>query len=277
MLDGVSVLTTEKSIADHGISIATQSDCAAWRVVVDGEFCRAWEQGETMIAAIEPESVTQPPGAELRKSLAVAAGSGLPLTATKVIEHVAPTTVDAVAVGEVEIENLDVDKLANFETAAGGVSVVDSIELPTLPALDLMPESAPAAPITVSFAPVAEPVIEVTVVEPVRVAAKPARKVAKSRSVNSPEAGIYFVIGSFRNHDNAMVLAGRYERFVPEVLAAKLDGAPVYRVVVGPIADGREKTAHRRLSLAGLVDTWAIRVIPGDWQLASAIIGSRVR
>ena len=87
-----------------------------------------------------------------------------------------------------------------------------------------------------------------------------------------PQAGVYYVIASFRNYANAQGFASRYERLVPDVLASKLDGAPVYRVVVGPASDGGERSLHRRVAAAGLRDTWAIRVVPGDWRLARSVI-----
>ena len=39
-LDGVSFLTTQKSITDHGISMVTRQDCALWRGVAEGAVCR---------------------------------------------------------------------------------------------------------------------------------------------------------------------------------------------------------------------------------------------
>jgi len=39
-LDGLSLLTTEKSITDHGISMVAQQDCALWRGVSEGSVCR---------------------------------------------------------------------------------------------------------------------------------------------------------------------------------------------------------------------------------------------
>ena len=64
---------------------------------------------------------------------------------------------------------------------------------------------------------------------------------------------------------------------VPAVLAAKLDGTPVYRVVVGPTVPGREKYLHRRIAKMGLRDTWAIQVQPDDWSIASRVIEHAAR
>jgi len=39
-LDGFSLLTTKKSLTDHGISALAQQDCALWRGVTEGSVCR---------------------------------------------------------------------------------------------------------------------------------------------------------------------------------------------------------------------------------------------
>lgn len=38
-LDGVSYVVSKKSVADHGISIVMQQDCALWRGVTEGRIC----------------------------------------------------------------------------------------------------------------------------------------------------------------------------------------------------------------------------------------------
>jgi hypothetical protein len=83
-----------------------------------------------------------------------------------------------------------------------------------------------------------------------------------------PTKGIYFVIGSSRNPDNAKRLIDRNPNLSPAVLSAKLVGTNVYRVVVGPVPNGREKPLHRALSHNSFSYTWAIRVDPSDWCFA---------
>ena len=51
-LDGLLFITTEKTMADHGVSIAVQRDCAMLRVVTEGAFCRDYI-GETTVAVLE--------------------------------------------------------------------------------------------------------------------------------------------------------------------------------------------------------------------------------
>ena len=42
ILDGVSLVATQKSVTDHGISIVAQQDCALFRGFTDGYICRTW-------------------------------------------------------------------------------------------------------------------------------------------------------------------------------------------------------------------------------------------
>ena len=46
-LDGVSFVVSKKSVANHGISIVVQQDCALWRGVTEGRFC--YPDGEATI------------------------------------------------------------------------------------------------------------------------------------------------------------------------------------------------------------------------------------
>jgi hypothetical protein len=83
-----------------------------------------------------------------------------------------------------------------------------------------------------------------------------------------PTKGIYFVIDSFRNPDGLKRLIDGNLKLSPAVLSAKLAGINVYRFVVGPVPNGREKSLHRALAHNGFSDTWAIRVDPSDWRFA---------
>lgn len=56
MADGVSYVTTDKSLADHGISALTAQDCAIHRILTDGNVCHIVAQDE--IAAVQPPPPT---------------------------------------------------------------------------------------------------------------------------------------------------------------------------------------------------------------------------
>lgn len=50
-LDGISYMLTEKSVADHGISMLAQKDCAVLRGLMEsGEFCRDFDDTATVLA-----------------------------------------------------------------------------------------------------------------------------------------------------------------------------------------------------------------------------------
>ena len=45
VIDGISFLVTEKSVADHGVSLVAQKDCAMWRGFKGEAFCREDSEG----------------------------------------------------------------------------------------------------------------------------------------------------------------------------------------------------------------------------------------
>ncbi|MEX2449632.1 MAG: SPOR domain-containing protein [Rhodospirillales bacterium] len=49
-IDGISLLTTEKSVSDHGISTVAQRDCALWRVFKGESVCREPAGGSVQVA-----------------------------------------------------------------------------------------------------------------------------------------------------------------------------------------------------------------------------------
>ena len=58
-LDGLSVLTTQKTMTDHGISMVTNQDCALWRGVVEGTVCRG---GAPVTVIVERDNVVEDGG-----------------------------------------------------------------------------------------------------------------------------------------------------------------------------------------------------------------------
>jgi hypothetical protein len=269
-LDGLSYLATEKSLTDHGISMVAQKDCVIFRGITDGEVCRNWDDAATLVAdaghvAQSPQLVTKSPSVRIGYSTGVQ--SDIPPLSTELDDSLP-----------------NVEMLANFDTAAGSAETVDQEpSFATRPLKTIQAQPKPSMPIvakrqkkraTPKALPVALKALPVTAmaelpIPPMRVTTSVRMAAVTSQE---PVAGIYYVIGSFRNYANARGLAERYEGLVPEVLAAKLDGAPVFRVVVGPIAEGREKAVYRQVAHAGVRDSWAIRVVAGDWLLARQVI-----
>jgi hypothetical protein len=273
-LDGISYLATEKSMTDHGLSMVIEQDCALLRGLTEGSVCKDWDDSGVLVADANTSEPDLPVIATTSTRIGFANGiqSDIPPLNTEIDQGAMP----------------NVEALANFDTAAG-------------PSEDMaMPEASVTRPLApVRATAVVNKPMPVTELVSVKLTTKPVAKLPLSLPVtaiaelpispipqvavptalrfaatthNEPVAGIYYVIGSFRNYGNAQTFVGRHEGLVPEVLAAKLDGAPVYRVVVGPVGAGKERSVYRRVARAGLRDSWAIRVVPGDWQLAHKVI-----
>lgn len=275
-LDGISYLATDKSMTDHGLSMVAQQDCALLRGLTEGSVCKNWDDAATLVADAggdgpERLAVTPP---TVRIGYAASAHSDIPPLNTD-IDDAMP----------------NVEMLANFDTAAGSDERVQAPPRQAMrPELTPAPKAvrarikttlkaaAPMRPRTVTprRQTVSLPVTAMAELPIPAVAPSTALRFAATAR-DEPVAGVYYVIGSFRNFINARSFAGQYEQLVPEVLAAKLDGAPVYRVVVGPVRSGREKSVYRRVATAGLKDSWAIRVVPGDWLLARRVIERKRR
>jgi cell division protein FtsN len=57
-IDGISLLATKKSLTDHGISMATQKDCALWRGIKGDEICSTYgDSGTIAVAAADTAGI----------------------------------------------------------------------------------------------------------------------------------------------------------------------------------------------------------------------------
>lgn len=100
-VDGLLFVSTEKTMADHGVSIALQRDCAMLRAVTEGAYCR----DDVGVAAVAVLDLPQPEndGAETAATM---------VDAGKVVASVAEINAK---------ETNAALELASFETAAGDI------------------------------------------------------------------------------------------------------------------------------------------------------------
>ncbi len=247
-LDGVSYLFTEKSVADHGISVLAQKDCAVLRGLLDpGKFCRDFDDTATALAdggsyaSVLFGDGTDPDddgGAAIAEFETAAGGDALDsVDETGALTNARPIIDDGIG-GAAEMIDLSVA----FEEGTGLTGYPLRV-VATGPSPEASLEAAADGWRARTITRVAE-------------------------AGQEPAAGIYFVIGSFREHVNARKLRNKYRVLTPSVLAAKLGRASVYRVVVGPIGRDQAKGIHQRITRAGISDSWAIRVMPGEWSMA---------
>ncbi|MDP6574108.1 MAG: SPOR domain-containing protein [Rhodospirillales bacterium] len=302
-IDGVAYLTTKKSIADHGISLVAERDCAMWRSLTADEVCIDNDAGSSTAVA-EAEAPDDTDGAESLASFETAAG----IQASEPDAHATPRVVvwlEELASGEVE------SAAAFWQTAAGesdepratgwprgeGADEIDPAVAP-FPAPFVEGdgrdgEEAGAPPVTGwnSSNIFESDTLEVAAVQRVPRQPAPRRAVARNRpdagalrlvvSTNSLRAmppqgaraprGIYFVVGSFRSLDNARGLARRHVSLRPVVMSAELDGGIVFRVMVGPFTKRERQDGRRRVIQAGIFDAWAISLDTEDWRMAGVV------
>lgn len=260
-LDGISMLATQKSVTDHGISLVAQQDCAIWRGVTKGELCREDEQSDVLVAE---DAVETPTVASLQpSSIPRNTGNSDPVSRLENVSmqrrtlqvRAVPTHALRAAWAESERSNKTAGPASHNSVNSHALRAISYKPAPSLKTTTVLEAKTKAVP----------QAVQVAAVVPSR---KPKSPPAVSVQSNVPTKGIYFVIGSFRNPDNARRLKSGNEKLSPAVLNAKLDGSDVYRVVVGPVPRGREKRLHRALARDGFPDTWAIRINPSDWQFA---------
>lgn len=254
-LDGVSVLVSQKSITDHGISLITQKDCAIWRGITGDELCRDIEDTDVLVAENVINSSNEADATET-ETLAITSLASQP--------SASPSKSPTYRVRAVPTHAL---RAAWADKAKPSVSA-PKVFISNAHALRARQSTQP-----IHQAKVVAVVEQPLVTSPDRLASLSVTAVTKSPKHQNvkdaqPSKGVYFVIGSFRNPDNAKRLVRGHVDLSPAVLRARLDGTDVYRVVVGPVPRGREKRLHRALARDGFSDTWAIRVNPLDWRFA---------
>jgi len=283
-LDGLSMVVTQKSVADHGISIFAQKDCAVWRGVAEGDLCRNPLSGDTMVAEDAAKLPTQ---SGLAKTVSfgpsLVKARTLNIKVSKVTKGDIDLAISLPMKSRVQVHDLHSHALrASFaentyaETELKNITVAP-VMVNAFHAASQKPYSAVAEKMmasvkvkSVQVAAIATPSPKKPTVKTVIAKTSVAKTIARKMSVGiEPIKGIYFVIGSFRNPNNAKHLIDENSNLSLSVLSAKLDGTNVYRVVVGPVPNGREKRLHRALAHDGFPDTWAIRVDPSDWRFAN--------
>lgn len=252
-IDIISVVTTEKSITDHGLSALTSKDCALYRAVTedDNVVCRDIDDRKDVMTAD--------------------AGQDAKALADKDILPAAPgfDTIEA------QVAKADTVPVPDQVAATSSDTVIKPApgdEQPVAVNIDL----AALQPVTENtdrpFVRFTQPKVDVVQV-PATALQTAALQTGALPSAAEPKEGFYYVIGSFRGSERAKRHMQAFRSLVPAVLHGKIgrDGRDVYRVVVGPF-DAQERTgAFRRIKRAGIADTWAIRVSPKDWSVAAKL------
>ena len=235
--DAVSLMTTDKTLSDHGLSAVTNQDCAVWRVLDGEEVCRDHEPGDGPVMVADANTDAEQAAEELpwrpieashaldEADDMVGIGVSLPTNVEPQINSVDADETTLVGAQEIEI--------ANLELISDPAIIPANKENLTVPAPQTTEntwtdESVPAS------------------------AATPA-------AINS-SGGTFFVIASFSRISGAKHFARRHAGLATRVLAGTAKGKTVYRVTVGPVDKAQRPAIRTKLVSAGFDDVWALKL-----------------
>ncbi len=304
-LDGISLITTHKSVADHGLSLIANEDCAMWRAIEGDSICSGNDAGSTVVAVAAAESP------EELASFETAAGSpednkdinpvfvspALPpldkptlpeysreqdpsefADAWAYIQSSSPPPEMPTAAKPDNVSKTGPHPIATSLPAAGSVThhpaAVDGTKVTAWFPIEMPPlkvASNSREPAVVKAKPLKKaPNTAVSTVYGTNDKARPPVKlVIKSPDTNTIKVkpGFYFIIGSFSKRDRAFSLAAKHSLLKPKVAISQMDGGEVNRVIVGPFTSGDKDAVHHRLRKDGIFDAWAARINPARWSL----------
>ncbi len=235
--DGISLFSTEKTVSDHGISMAMDKDCAVWRGLSGDEICKDKAKGAVM-TALQSGPAASPAAAGPSESSPAAGRRAY-----------------------AQVESVEKEVLSAIPAAAAKSSPYPRRPAARQPAFVLaLAESNSFAAFDAAAAKQARPVV----------AAKP----GQASQGGGEKGGFHFVLASFSIRGNAEKLVRLNAGLSPKVMTAKVKNRTMYRVVVGPFAPERRKTTHKRLADSGFADAWGIRLkpatgVPGGAMLAA--------
>jgi hypothetical protein len=260
--DGVSYLTTDKSLTDHGISAVTGEDCALWRGVEGDKICHVPatdKEAETIVAALGT------PKAPISSPVETAARGDADLPAEVFAEtpEALPAKPSVIALNERQPK-----PVTKAPTPAAADAMILGTELPpppqpahvrrvvdTVKLAEALPPPPPAAPPAAKPEPqrpikLAQPKLEQASVKlPAKAAAKPAISAGKAT---------YYVIASYHRAADAAKFAKRNAKTQTQVIEGTASGRQVFRVAVGPVDRKDSRAVKARLKQAGFKDTWRL-------------------
>jgi hypothetical protein len=240
-IDGLSLLATQKSVTDHGISIVAQRDCAIWRGVVEGEMCRGPLNTDY---AFGYKFITD---GKKHKSIVDSNYSFVADIATPMSNAFVPD-FDKIGSPQDTEDQLAFKAHVSWEENQVMLSFEQERALAFAMKVDQdvgglgnsLPQSYKVsqwvAPIKPSFQ----------------------KKIGKKVG--------YFVLGSFQSINNALRLTNLYKNFKPFVVPLNLRGKKNYRVIVGPIPKSNQTAMLDKLERLGLNDTWIVKGSK-EWRL----------
>jgi len=275
--DGVSYLTTEKTLTEHGISAVAQKDCSVWRGLQGEEMCQDVPADAATVAEAEP--VVEDAGEELWRDggeieVAEVSKAAKPWPAPKIrfAEPVAAASAPAASTPAKSADPVDsefyeppkiIPVQASFDPAAEVALQPAPVAIEVLPAPPSTDASNVAAPSGQDMEADATALIAAAV-DPAPVVVSAPTQITPPTTPSKPsptaKAGTFYVIASYRRLPDAQRFLKSQNGLGAQVIGGKVTGRPVYRIAIGPVARAERGKTRRRLVQAGFADTWAVRL-----------------
>lgn len=292
--DGISMLFTEKTVTDHGLSMVAGKDCAVWRGVTGNEFCR--DHDDAVMLAEGPdeaidadntqdgETVIAPPV----KSVSLLVPIQAPVKLTPKVEIVESASIDNDSIDNDEAEARLGHSIIEVTVDDDGV-----LQLAQAPQEAQTSQVAQASQVTkdeADGAPMISQVVSIPLPAP-----PPQRAVSLDINMDNDETGsrlahaetppvleatpptvdntieavvnrggLHFVLASFSVADNAKRLALRNSALSAQVVTARINKRAMHRVVVGPFMPEQKNALRGRLAAAGFGNAWALHLDSND-------------
>jgi len=258
--DGVSYLTTEKTLTDHGISAVADQDCALWRGIEGEDICRdpdaapADEGVQTALAelsTLEPAygaGVTSTDDSDLPMELSQPAWKA-PAPPKEPGTRIAMLGKEMRSGPGAAPEPAEPEQLILGTAEAKSDMTVKRIEPPLENPSEPMIETAALAPAPIAPLP---PVVKVrteTVMPPTKATA-PVKA--------TPAGASYVIIASYHRAEDAARFSKRSAKWKPQVLEGTAKGRQVFRVAVGPWERKSAGRQAKQLRKAGFKGAWRL-------------------
>lgn len=253
-VSGVSYMFSGKGVGDHVLSLATEQDCATWRVLQGKRICvdydKQYENGWEAVAS----TFKVPSGESADKSEDGVTDSPVQVASAADESPLLDSSNDGDVEGGVVVAENEAEQpsLPNNVAAIATVEDLDSIA----PAAGHSASAGASTDVTPVDADVEKPLpakhMVVSKVQPT-----PAKPVSLD---DESDNGIYLVIGSFRSNQRAIKLQARHNDMDTAIMQARISGKSLYRVLAGPIGKADLTAVRTTLLKGGVRHSWAVRL-----------------
>jgi hypothetical protein len=237
--DGISVVATDKTLTDHGLSIVAEKDCAVWRGIKGEDICKQSDDlsGQIMVSEL-PDHTAKPvetADEEPAEPLAVEAETFAP-SAAPLLSEPAVEPADEPELAALDENDFDSGAISFSQVSAEDVEpeIVENIVIIE------KPKSAPPLPQTRVF--------ELAPVKP------------NVRPDTTGKGGTFYVIASYHRAADAERFARKQSRLETTVLSGTAKGKSVYRVAVGPVTKPQRRSTKEQLTRSGYRDVWKLKL-----------------